>query len=71
MISIRDADKKRLEEALKTLRVFPRDVMTAQALIHGVLASINELSQQAPVIEPAIAPMSEADKRICYPERFK
>ena len=70
MISIRDADKGRLEDALKSLRVFPRDKMRAQFLIQEVLTSIEELSQQAPVIEPRIAPMSEEDKRICYPERF-
>jgi hypothetical protein len=36
-----------------------------------VLRNIKELMQMAPVIEPLIAPMSEADKRICYPERYK
>ena len=68
MISIRDADKQRLEQAVEWLE----HGLTVSPLvaIREVLRSIHELSQQAPVIEPRIAPMSEAEKRICYPERF-
>ena len=68
MISIRDADKQKLEQAAEWLE----GGLTISPLvaIYSVLRSIDELSQQAPVIEPRIAPMSEADKRICYPERY-
>jgi hypothetical protein len=68
MISIRDADKQKLIEARNVVFQSPAE---AWIFINEVLLSIDELSQQAPVIEPAIAPMSEADKRICYPERYK
>jgi len=69
MISIRDVDKQKLIDALEIL--YPSYSMRfARRLISEVVQSIDELSQQAPVIEPRIAPMSEADKRICYPERY-
>jgi hypothetical protein len=72
MISIRDADKQKLIDARNSTHTpHFRENFTTWKLIGEVLASIDELSQQAPVIEPAIAPMSEADKRICYPERYK
>jgi hypothetical protein len=67
MISIRDADKQKLIDARNSLGTSNY----AWHLIDEVLLSIDELSQQAPVIEPAISPMSESDKRIFYPERFK
>ena len=68
MISIRDEDKQKLKYAIELIDKGAE--IRARSLICDVLESIDELSQQAPVIEPRIAPMSEADKRICYPERY-
>jgi hypothetical protein len=59
-----------LIDALESLNKFEPENALARFSIREVLFSIEELSQQAPVIEPKIAPMSEADKRICYPERY-
>jgi hypothetical protein len=70
MISIRDADKQRLIYAMESLDSIPGN-RYARHIIADVLKSIDELSQMAPVIEPLIVPMSEEDKRICYPERYK
>lgn len=72
MISIRDSDKQRLEEILEILSIEPEhyQIMVAHQKLQIVLKHINELMQPAPPIEPSIAPMSEADKRTCYPERF-
>lgn len=71
MISIRDADKRELEEVVRLLDDYShKTAESAKAKVERVLLSIDELSQQAPVIEPRIAPMSEAEKHICYPERF-
>jgi hypothetical protein len=73
MISIRDADKQKLEEVEDILFIYPNlvDSYRAHRLILEVLQSIEELSQMAPVIDPLIVPMSEEDKRICYPERYR
>jgi hypothetical protein len=71
MISIRDADKQKLIDARNSLDMFNPEAAFALMTIDEVLASIDDLSQQAPVIEPSIVPMSEEEKRICYPERYK
>jgi len=70
MISIRDADKGRLEKAVNLLDGDLCGIVAAQHLIQVVLADIDELMLPAPPIAPSIAPISEADKRTCYPERF-
>jgi hypothetical protein len=75
MISIRDADHKAIKQIDSLLSSLgddvPAPIIQARMLSYSVLLNIQALMQQAPVIEPAIAPMSEADKRICYPERYK
>lgn len=73
MISIRDSDLHALQVINKLLsNDEPNSVAIKAARQHSanILLHISELSQQAPMIEPRVAPMSEADKRICYPERF-
>jgi len=70
VISIRDVDKQRLIDARNSLEPANAATDFARRTIDDVLTSIHELSQQAPVIDPRIAQMSEAEKRICYPERF-
>lgn len=72
MISIRDEDKQELEEVADLLHgdVNGSDILFAQLKVKIVLKHIHELSHQAPVIEPRIVSMSEAEKRICYPERY-
>jgi hypothetical protein len=70
MISIRDADKQKLIEARRSL-IPSLENLFARDAIRDVLRSIDELSQQAPVIEPSIVAISEEEKRICYPERYK
>lgn len=72
MVSIRDSDKRELEEVVRLLDDYDHDsIENAKAKVERVLLNIDELSQQAPVIEPQLVPMSEADKRICYPERYR
>jgi hypothetical protein len=75
MISIRDADHEAIKQIDSLLSALGQDVSPnirqARMLSFKVLRNIKELMQQAPVVEPSIAPTSEADKRICYPERYR
>lgn len=71
MISIRDEDKKRLEEAVRLLDDYThKTVETAKEKVERVLINIDDLMLPAPTIDPRLAPMTETDRRMCYPERF-
>lgn len=75
MVSIRDSDHAAIKEIDRLLSGLGEDVpislVEARILSYTVLQNIQDLMHQAPVIEPQIVPMSEADKRICYPERYR
>ena len=66
---IADADKERIELARE--RSYMRDQSDIGDLLTEVLANVSRLEVAAPHPEPRIVPLTDAESRRSYPERYR